>query len=359
MKTRQMLKYATLPILALMGAPAVTLLAAEQHPAEVIKMDYISPLSQAIALQDELNTYSVSPRLVATSALGPPPSGTGGPPVHRRAIALAFAFEMPKLFNKEYPWSPHPFVSCNFVPGNFKVSATGRYFYSNLEWEVAGEAELAANFSLFVGLSYPRTSVKWQEFTVGNQKMRYKMEVGVKFSAKPGGKVTLDARGDFTDSSKQVTVNGGAICDFTAELVAPKIYIQKYVYQNTSSSGWPVFKWIDLPIYAPTNGIAVNGLVCEMTAFGKLALFGGVRYQCWDNFPNSDRSRANREEFELVGKVVGRCGAKVKIKVGNYPEFSKEVYWEQTIAGDGVTIDSGSLKSAIDPTTAGHDPVKR
>ena len=296
-------------------------------PAKEISLNYVSPLMKAIELENELERSAKSPVEVAM----PTQQGVRA----QNCINGNVAFNTANLTNG-WSFRPQPYLTITLGKVQGSVTAWGQYCF-NGSWRANGSGSVTVKNEVFVGMN----SGDWRY--LNNNNLRYKFEWGIKAEANIG------ATGNFnfsatSQSYEYASLNFDARGDLIASFVTPKLTIERW--QRVPGSG--SFSYVQLPIYAPTNGQYVDGISFEATAYGALTFTGGYRWKVWDNDPDSSR---DSEQQGWNGSITGRAGVKLKFKNVRGQEFESSLYWSAPLVGSGVSVNSGDQNVTVSDAT--------
>lgn len=296
------------------------------EPATEFELNYVSPMTKAIQLENELDRFAKSPDEFEIPPLLVRPQS---------CITGSVNFNPAKCTNG-WTFKPNPFVTVTLGKVQGSVAASGRYCFDG-KWYANGNLEGNVKNEVFVGLK----STNWIYFF--SRSFRFKYDFGLKAEANIGvnGSFNFNAN---SQSYENAIFNLNVKGDLLGSVATPKVTVQKYSYFGDTGK----YGWKDIALNSPTNGDYVDGISFEISAYGGVTFAGGYYWEVWDNDPDSSN---DSEKQRWYGTITGRAGAKLKFKNTSGQEFGIDAYWSKPIKGKGVSVDSGDQFVSVDGAT--------
>jgi hypothetical protein len=316
----------------------------DAEPAMEVALKYVSPLAKTIALENELSLYDAPPEA--------PAAIKSVKPLNDGCVNASLAFSAGHLFGGfSYTPPAYPFVTFNIARLQGFLRVRGQWCFDG-NFNFTGSGYVGLKQEVFVGLAWPRNS--W--YTVRGTPYRWRVKFGLKLYADLG---TTPIAGQYTRTAYH-NHYGRLVAafeeDFGVSFHTPVLEIQKWITNIETGSG----TWLDLPSRAPTNGEWVDNIQFDVSVFGGLKFTQQIAWECYDSDPATPE---DREQFKTTSSAVGQAGVKVKVKLANYGEVEKSIFWSQASNGSGVTLDSNWHHQKVDPHTekafsASRTPVR-
>jgi hypothetical protein len=256
---------------------------------------YITPLSRALELKNELSAGAPTPNAVFEN------NTSYTKLTDKRSCFQASLTYDVKNFSSGTP-RPIPLLpklEVNIADLKGKLGLTGQYCRDG-KWNGNAIASLNCKFEAFYGVS----SGDWRKYNYGTRRFRFT------FGIKGESNINTDVQFGFNGtgwSYQYAKIRLGIGGDLTLSILSPRLEVQQLSWDKKT---WLAFH--DGPVW---QGTYVEGAEFKFDVYGRVSMNGWYTYEVWDNDPDK---KADSERHRVNATASGDFGVKVKVKIAGH-----------------------------------------
>ena len=251
---------------------------------------YISPLTRALELKNELAAGAPTPNAVSENNTSYTKLTD-----KRSCFNGSLTYDVTNFsagIPKKLPWAPSLDIKLAELTG--KIDVTGRYC-RNGKWDANGGGKLNCKVEAFYGIS----TGGWYKYAYGTR--RFRVQFGIK------GESNLSSSAEFRLSGsgwpyQYAMFRLGLGADLGISFLTPRLTVQKLNWNDV---------WVTIWDDGLFQGDYVDGAEFTFEAYGKGRIEGWYTWEVWDN--DADKPQ-DSERHRVNATVSGDAGMKMKLK---------------------------------------------